>query len=314
MQYFPLFLDLNNKPVLVVGGGEVASRKIESLLRANAKVTIVSPVLTDYLQNCVEEGRLTWICSQYRESFITNYIQVWATTSDAELNHQIHKDAKKRNILVNVVDDKPYCDFITPSMINRGKVQIAISSGGGSPVLVRNIREKIERVLSHNTGLLAEFAATKRRDIKNVYKSVDERRRFWERFFADSKIELIDNIEELESLYQSHLFNEVGVTLSRCWIEFGRDVELISIKTLRIMQESERVFYPEGCPFSFIDLCRRDAERTCYQSHAHLVQLLKENSRVQTSRTCIFMPKGISKSNTLLKELIASDKVLRIVE
>ncbi|WED28218.1 siroheme synthase [Vibrio sp. DW001] len=314
MQYFPLFLDLNNKPVLVVGGGEVASRKIESLLRANAKVTIVSPDLTDYLQNCVEEGRLTWVCSQYRESFITNYIQVWATTSDTELNHQVHKDAKKRNILVNVVDDKPYCDFITPSMINRGKVQIAISSGGGSPVLVRNIREKIERVLSHNTGLLAEFAAAKRSDIKNVYKSVDERRRFWERFFADSKTEVIDNIEELELLYQSYLLNEASVTLSRYWIEFGQDVELISIKTLRIMQETERVFYPEACPFTFVDLCRRDAERVCYRSHAHLVQLLKENNRVRPSRMCIFMPKGISDTNVLFKELIASDKVLRIVK
>lgn len=314
MQYFPLFLDLNNKPVLVVGGGEVASRKIESLLRANAKVTIVSPVLTDYLQNCVEENRLTWICSQYQESFITSYMQVWATTSNAELNHQIHKDAKKRNILVNVVDDKPYCDFITPSMINRGKVQIAISSGGGSPVLVRNIREKIERLLSHNTGLLAEFASAKRSDIKNVYNSVDERRRFWERFFADSKVELIDKKEELELLYQSCILNDVDVTASQYWIEFGNDVELISIKTLRIMQETERVFYPEKCPFTFIDLCRRDAERTRYKSHAHLVQLLKENNRPLLSRTCIFMPRGILEANDALKELIASDKVLRIVE
>jgi len=129
MRYFPLFMDLENKPVLVVGGGEVASRKIEALL--------------NFYSSELMDGA---------------YVQVWATTNNPSLNHQVYRDAKQRNLLVNVVDDKPYCDFITPSMISRGRVQIAISSGGASPVLIRNLRESLEAVLPQNLSLLAEFA------------------------------------------------------------------------------------------------------------------------------------------------------------
>ncbi|MDG2933248.1 bifunctional precorrin-2 dehydrogenase/sirohydrochlorin ferrochelatase, partial [Vibrio parahaemolyticus] len=163
MRYFPLFLDLINKPVLVVGGGEVASRKVEALLKAGADVTIVSPTLVDFLSKLASEHQLRWVQRFYSSDIVTkNFVQVWATTDNPELNHQVYKDAKELGILVNVVDDKPYCDFITPSMINRGRIQIAISSGGASPVLIRNIREKLESILPQNMGLMADFANSKR--------------------------------------------------------------------------------------------------------------------------------------------------------
>ncbi|MCG6507725.1 bifunctional precorrin-2 dehydrogenase/sirohydrochlorin ferrochelatase, partial [Vibrio parahaemolyticus] len=155
-RYFPLFLDLTNKPVLVVGGGEVACRKIDALLRAGAKVTIVSPQIASTLQSLVDDGKCQWIQNFYTSQILTKeYLQVWATTDNPDLNHQVHKDAKNMGILVNVVDDQPYCDFITPSMIERGRVQLAISSGGASPVLIRNVRETLEAVLPQNLGLLA---------------------------------------------------------------------------------------------------------------------------------------------------------------
>ncbi|MDB1123921.1 precorrin-2 dehydrogenase/sirohydrochlorin ferrochelatase family protein [Vibrio algarum] len=313
MQYFPLFLDLTNKPVLVVGGGEVASRKVDALLRANASVTVVSPVLSNYLKQCAESNQLKWIESHYRDDYIKNPVQVWATTSDANLNHQVHNDAKKRNILVNVVDDKPYCDFITPSMINRGKVQIAISSGGASPVLVRNIREKIERVLAQNTGLLAEFTGEKRDHIKSIYHSVDDRRRFWERFFARPNVELSDNKEKLEVEYQSCLSVDAKVTASRIWMEFNNDVENISIKTLRMMQQAEWVIYPQDCPFDFVDLCRRDAERIVYRDVAHLTAILNLDADSMPPNICIFIPKDAIESDQELKGLVLSDRILRIV-
>jgi len=184
MRYFPLFLDVVNKPVLVVGGGEVACRKVDSLLRAGASVTVVSPKLEPYLRSLVDAERCSWIQNFYSSEIMTKqYIQVWATTDNPSLNHQVHKDAKKMGILVNVVDDLPFCDFITPSMVNRGRIQIAISSGGASPILVRNIREKLESVLPQNLSLLAEFGASKRNSIKKEFPSVTERRKFWEAFF-----------------------------------------------------------------------------------------------------------------------------------
>ncbi|MDV7104387.1 NAD(P)-dependent oxidoreductase [Vibrio sp. TH_r3] len=314
MQYFPLFLDLNNKPVLVVGGGDVASRKVDALLRANARVTVVSPEVSSYLKDCADKQLLVWVQSQYRDDYTEDYIQVWATTNNPDLNYKVHKDAKKRGILVNVVDDKPYCDFITPSMINRGKVQIAISSGGASPVLIRNLREKIESVLPQNTGLLTDFASSKRTDIKKTYQTVDERRRFWEDFFANPEVELTENIEDLEAIYTAYLQNCYNMTVSRFWVEFGENVELLSIRTLRIMQQSELVLYPETCPYPFIDLCRRDAERFTYSDNDHLGQILDKHVDSDLKKVCIFIPKNkLSESQTMAKMALA-DTLLRIVD
>lgn len=185
MQYFPLFLNLKGKPVLVVGGGEVACRKVDTLVRAGAMVTIVSPQIEDYLRTLVDSQECIWIQNFYSKELLDKkFVQVWATTDNPELNHQVHRDAKQLGILVNVVDDLPYCDFITPSIINRGRIQLAISSGGASPVLVRNIREKLEASLPHNLALLADFGASKRNDIKQALPSVDTRRKFWENFFC----------------------------------------------------------------------------------------------------------------------------------
>ncbi|MCG6450964.1 precorrin-2 dehydrogenase/sirohydrochlorin ferrochelatase family protein, partial [Vibrio parahaemolyticus] len=129
------------------------------------------------------------------------YLQVWATTDNPELNHQVHKDAKKLGILVNVVDDQPYCDFITPSMIERGRIQLAISSGGASPVLIRNVRETLEAVLPQNLGLLADFGASKRNSIKEFLPTVDLRRKFWELFFAETEVKNAKDRESLEKIY-----------------------------------------------------------------------------------------------------------------
>ncbi|WP_413284467.1 bifunctional precorrin-2 dehydrogenase/sirohydrochlorin ferrochelatase [Vibrio sp. MA40-2] len=314
MQYFPLFVDLNDKPVLVVGGGDVASRKVEALLRANARVTVVSPEVSTYLKDCADKQLLVWFQSQYRDDYTENFIQVWATTNNPDLNHQVHKDAKKRGILVNVVDDKPYCDFITPSMINRGKVQIAISSGGASPVLIRNLREKIESVLPQNTALLTDFASSKRSDIKKTYKTVDERRRFWEAFFANPEVELAENKENLEVIYTSYLQNKYTVTVSRFWVEFGENVELLSIRTLRIMQQSELVLYPETCPYPFIDLCRRDAERFIYKNSDNLAQILEKYIDSDLKKVCIFIPKNGLNENEWMKKMASNDTLLRIVD
>ena len=299
MRYFPMFLDVENKPILVVGGGEVACRKVDSLLRAGADVTLVSPKVEPYLKQLVDDNKLHWTQNFYSPQLISkNYLQVWATTDNPNLNHQVHNDAKKMGILVNVVDDLPYCDFITPSMINRGRIQIAISSGGASPVLVRNIREKLETVLPQNIGLIADFGASKRNSIKESFPTVDERRKFWERFLSSSFINQVIDREQLESYYQQSLTEQVDNEGQVTWIEFEQDVELLPMKALRLMQEAELVLSPSDCPFEFVDLCRRDAEREGYADSGELSTKL-EQARAEKLRVCVFIPPASVEFNLL---------------
>lgn len=275
-----------NKPVLVIGGGEVASRKIEALIKAQASVTIVSPELSSYLQSLVSSNQCQWIEAPYEESHLDMYSfsQVWVTTNNNELNHEIHHDAKQRNLLVNVVDDQPYCDFITPSMITRGRIQVAISSGGSSPVLIRNMRESFETVLPQNLGELADFAAGKRGDIKQRLESVDLRRKFWEVFFADKRVKESDNPDTLEMCYQELLQNNVYEADEEHWVVIEKDVELLPIKALRYMQQAEVVLYGDHDCQSYLELCRRDAERFQYKNKQQLLDLLnqyrQEKSRI----------------------------------
>lgn len=288
MRYFPIFLDLNQKPVLVVGGGEVACRKVESLLRAGALVTLIAPQIHPQLKQAVDKGELIWLQDFYHAGMLDNFIQVWATTDNPSLNHQVYQDAHAANILVNVVDDPKHCDFITPSILNRGRIQIAISSGGSSPVLIRKLRERLESQLAQNLALLADFAASKRQDIQQKLPSVDDRRKFWEVFFEAPSLENIQTRHELEDLYQG-LLQQAPEQQGRVhWIEFGDDAEMLSLKALRLMQQAEFVFYPADCPFEFIDLVRRDAERTIYHEVSELDFAL---SQMLDKRICIFIDK-----------------------
>ncbi|MGC9421536.1 NAD(P)-dependent oxidoreductase [Vibrio sp.] len=282
MRYFPLFLDLLNKAVLVVGGGEVACRKIETLLRAGAYVTVVSPQIASPIQVWVEQGRCQWVKNFYSSQFVTkDYRQVWATTDNPELNHQVYRDATAAGILVNVVDDQPYCDFITPSILERGRIQIAISSGGASPVLIRNVRETLEAVLPQNLALLADFGASKRNSIKEYLPTVDLRRKFWEHFFAQNAVKNATSRETLEKCYRAALTEEINERGEVVWIEYGADVELLPLKALRYMQQAELVLFEQVCPYDYVDLCRRDAERESFNHPGQLSKRLAVAKQAQ---------------------------------
>ncbi|WP_375753972.1 bifunctional precorrin-2 dehydrogenase/sirohydrochlorin ferrochelatase [Vibrio sp. HN007] len=314
MQYFPLFMDLKNKPVLVVGGGEVASRKIETLVRSGAKVTIISPEISETLKQLVDDGTCMWQKKKYDSDLVTSFVQVWATTNDSVLNHKVYQDAKDKNILVNVVDDKPYCDFITPSMINRGRIQIAISSGGASPVLVRKIRELLEVSLPQNLSLLADFAQNKRDDIKKKYATVEDRRRFWEHLFFSPEIDMVQSHNALSELYNRKLSENQDVTASHVFVEYSKDVEMLSIKALREIQKTEQVLFTTDCPFDFIDLCRRDAERVEYKNAKDLEQFLNKNKQALALSCCIYIQKDRWRDDPELAKLVAKGQVLKIVE
>ncbi|GAB7220139.1 precorrin-2 dehydrogenase/sirohydrochlorin ferrochelatase family protein [Vibrio comitans] len=300
MRYFPLFYDLHHKPVLVVGGGEVASRKVESLLKAGAFVSVVSPTLEPFLLSLYEEERLSWIKGFYQRELIEEFVQIWATTDNPDLNHRVHADAKRAGIMVNVVDDTEYCDFITPSMINRGRIQVAFSSGGSSPVLIRNLRRTFEAVLPQNLGILADFAASKRADIKARLPDVTRRRLFWEYFFESSKVKSSDCKLQLDACYEHMLDSkQFEPSYSVSWIETGSDFEMLTLKALRLMQSSEMVLFYHELDAVFAEGCRRDAERVSWREVAELKKLLEEQ-QAQHRSVVVLLPEV---SKPLLSEL-----------
>lgn len=289
MDFFPVFLKLTHKKILVVGGGEVACRKVDLLLKANANVTIVSPELHPYLQSLLDAERFHYINASYAAVQLDGFDQVWATTDNRALNHQVYHDANAKKIWTNVVDDPDYCDFITPSMIDRTPIQVAISSGGASPVLVRYLREKLETQLPQNLSLLAHYAGQQRTRIKQFYHTVDDRRKFWEAYFRLPQVETATTEAELEMAFTALLERHHDTGANLYLIETGHDPELLSLKALRLMQQSEFVLYPEGQNGIFVDLCRRDAERESYQ-HQELV-LKVEKLIAEGLRVCVLAPK-----------------------
>lgn len=158
MRYFPLFLDIAGKSVLLVGGGEIAARKYALLAEANARVTVVAPELGDALRDALARGALAHEARAFTDADVDGHWLVIAATDDRTVNAAVAAAAGARRIPCNVVDDRELSSFIMPAVIDRSPVQIAVSTGGTSPVLARLIRERLETLLDGSLGTLAAFA------------------------------------------------------------------------------------------------------------------------------------------------------------
>ncbi|OPX34646.1 MAG: hypothetical protein B1H11_10480 [Desulfobacteraceae bacterium 4484_190.1] len=144
MKYYPVFLALEGKNALVVGGGKVARRKVETLIEYGALVQIISMELTDGLKKLVEDGKIIHLGTQFEDHLMDGIFLVIAATDDHEFNHKISESARRKGLLINAVDQPADCDFIVPSIVKRGDLQIAISTSGKSPALAKKIRKELE--------------------------------------------------------------------------------------------------------------------------------------------------------------------------
>ena len=144
MKYYPVFLDIRGKICVIVGGGEVAARKAERLLDCGAKVFVISPKLTPSLAALKEKKMISHIAAEYKGDLIDGAALIIGATDDEKTNAQISLDARSKGIPVNIVDDPQRCDFILPSLMQRGDLAIAIGTGGKSPALARHLREELE--------------------------------------------------------------------------------------------------------------------------------------------------------------------------
>ena len=173
MRYYPVFLDIAGKPVVVIGGGEVALRKVEVLLDAGARVTVVSPALHEGLRTLVTAGKVNHVDRTYQPGDVEGYTLAFVGTDDRSANAAVAREGKERGVWVNAVDDTPNCDFIMPGVVSRGGLIIAVSTSGGSPAMARKMREEMEAFLTEDWVLMLELAAEVRRELRDQGVMVD---------------------------------------------------------------------------------------------------------------------------------------------
>jgi len=173
---FPVMLDLEGRACLVVGGGVVAARKIGGLLDAGARVTVVSPVLAPAVLDIARDGRLRWWPREYASGDVAGFALVMVATDDDDVNALVAAEARERAIWVNCADDPGRCDFILPSVLRRGPLTVAVSTGGASPTVAHMVREELEAVLPPDYAALTEMVADVRRGLRERGIALDAQR------------------------------------------------------------------------------------------------------------------------------------------
>ncbi|HEY1372115.1 MAG TPA: bifunctional precorrin-2 dehydrogenase/sirohydrochlorin ferrochelatase [Candidatus Binatia bacterium] len=166
MAYYPIFMNLSGQRCLVIGGGAVAERKVEGLLEAAASVTLVSPMLTETLERWVKEKKIRHYMREYRKGDLAGYRLAFVATDNPPINRAVYEEAQEAGVLLNSADDPAHCDFILPSVLRRGELQVAVATGGASPALSRAIREELEEYFSEDYELLSDVVADVRRELK----------------------------------------------------------------------------------------------------------------------------------------------------
>jgi precorrin-2 dehydrogenase/sirohydrochlorin ferrochelatase len=189
--YYPIFLDLKDKNVLVVGGGKVAERKILNLLRYGCRIHVVSPGLTSQLEKLVLEKKIQHIPEQSLNQAMGNASMVIAATDDPVFNGQIASRAKERGLLVNAVDQPQDCNFIMPSIVNSGDLQIAISTGGKSPALAKKIRKELQALFGSEYGSLVELLGMLRTEVLAQGGTSTKNKPFFENLVNSDLLDLI---------------------------------------------------------------------------------------------------------------------------
>lgn len=297
MDYFPIFLDLKKRRCLLVGGGEVATRKGRMLAKAGAVLRVVAPEISAELRELVHSCQGELLEREYQPDDLRDCVLAVAATDDDQLNQQISADAQAIYLPVNVVDSPALCSYITPAIVDRSPLVIAISSGGEAPVLARLIRAKLETLIPASYGKLAQLASLWRDRVKARFGDGDSRRKFWEKILQGPAAELAMNGQTAaaEQLIQAELSaDQSALTRGEVYLVGGGpgDPELLTLRALRLMQQADVVLYDRLVSDGVMELVRRDAERIYVgkrrSEHAMaqeninqlLVDLAKEGKRV----------------------------------
>ncbi len=266
MEFLPIFLNIKGETCIVVGGGDVATRKISLLLRAGGKVTVISPEVSDAVAALVDGDKVTHINRNWQDVDLKGCKLVIAATSDAAVNRLVVDAANKCGTPVNVVDQPQLCSFIMPSIIDRSPVIAAVSTGGASPVLARLIRARLESLIPAGYGRLAELAANFREQVKQTFSDHDDRRRFWDNILQGGVAERVfsGHMEEAEVVMKKALQEaKPDAGMGEVYLVGGGpgDPDLLTFRALRCMQKADVVVYDRLVAKSIVEMTRRDAKR-----------------------------------------------------
>ncbi|EWG14879.1 siroheme synthase CysG [Xylella fastidiosa subsp. morus] len=263
---FPLFANLHDRAVLVVGGGKVAERKTEALLKVGALPIIGAPSLTTSLQRWAETGRITWRQGTFEDSWLQEDIWlVIAATDQPEVNHAAARAAHAQRLFVNVVDDIALSNVQVPAVVERGPLRIAISSGGGAPMVARYLRQQLESLIDDSWGRLTTLFAQRRDTIRARYPNIEARRRFFETQLAGPLQRLLRKQRHAEAeavleaaLAETPLTESGSVTLVGAG---AGDAGLLTLNALRALNEADIILYDRLVSDTVLQMARRDAEQ-----------------------------------------------------
>ncbi len=272
MRYFPIFVDLADKRVVVVGGGEEALRKIRLLLKTTARIQVIAPALHDEL---AAEPRVEWLAKAYEAHVLDGATLVYS--ADAALNARVSADAQSRSIPVNAVDQADISTFIVPSIVDRDPVVVAIGTEGAAPVLAQGIRQKIDALLPQSIGALASKAQSLRARVADILPPGNRRRSFWQTFFfgapRDAFVE--GDAVAFELLVGDALHEAAGKPTGRVTVVAAHhDAELLTLKAQRKLQEADVIVHDRAVAPSVLELARRDAVRVPVNASATQIEQL----------------------------------------
>ena len=265
MQALPIFFNINNRHCVVIGGGDVAMRKVSMLLKASAAITLYSPDICHELQDLVNAKKITYKAEKFEENQLQGACMVIAATDDEVVNVAVSLAAKAQNIPVNVVDAPDLCTFTMGSIIDRSPVVIAISSEGNAPVLARYIRAKIETMLPATYGRIADIAGEFRDAVKAKFATTQARRIFWEGVLQGSFVErVLSGQEQTAREILGELIENADATSNKgeVFLVGGGpgDPDLLTFRALRLMQQCDVCVYDKLVSPEVMELVRRDAE------------------------------------------------------
>lgn len=298
MSLLPLFIDIKDKPCLVVGGGTIAFRKVKMLSKAGASIKIIAPVICADLESHCEQNNIEIELREFTDRDINEQVLIIAATDNAQLNENISKLAKQNKILVNVADNFKKGDVVLPSVIDRDPIQIAVTTGGASPVLARLLRRNLERCTPSAYGSLASLVERYRQPTSEEIPNDDSRRRFWEEVLQGPIAEMVlaGKLSDAEETLKKKLQTKDFVNSDKGEVYLvgagPGDPDLLTFRALRLMQQADAVVYDRLVSDQIMDLVRKDAEKIYAgkqrANHAIqqesinqlLVRLAKEGKRV----------------------------------
>jgi siroheme synthase-like protein len=214
--YYPIYIDIEDRAVLIVGGGAVCTRKAETMMRYGGCVTIVSPAITDEIAAWERDGLLAVKVKKYDEADLEGASMVIASTDDPCVNARVARDCRRRRVPVNVVDVTHLCEFIVPAIIEKGSIQIAVSTGGKSPAVARTLKEDLQRAIGPEYAELNDVLGTLRKSAKSVLPTDIDRKRFFDGIIAAGVLDMLRQGRRQEAFEAvAHACDADGVEASK---------------------------------------------------------------------------------------------------